>query len=156
MLEILTHFSKLDRVSRSVDPSSFVASPGIWAAVQPDGSIANCDASSIKTIHKLVIGSKSSNIYEGHDVEVGRVATMESIGVRCKVDSEGYAGTIAQGDNLYVSYQTTGTSAIGKLSSTATPVGGETGSREVVARCEEVGTNYIVFKTISPYVTTLQ
>jgi len=155
MLEILTHFNKLDRVSRVVDPSSFVAAPGIWAAVQTDGSVENCDAAAVKTIHKLVIGSKSSNIYEGHDVEVGRIGTMESLGVRCKVDSEGYAGTIAQGNTLYVSYQTTGTSALGKLSSVSTPIGSETGTREVVARCEEVGTGYIVFKTISPYTASI-
>jgi len=154
MLEILTILSKLDRVSRSVDPSSFVAAPGIWAAVQSDGSVANCDAAAAKNIHKMVIGSKSSNIYEGHDVEVGRISTMESVGARCKVDGEGYAGTILQGSILYVSYNTTGTSTIGKLRDTV-EAGHETGSREIVARCEEVGTDYIVFKTISPYVATL-
>ena len=154
MLEILTVMSKLDRVSRVVDPSSFVAAPGIWAAVQSNGAVANCDASSLKYIHKMVIGSKSSNIYEGHDVEVGRIGTMESVGTRCKVDGEGYAGTIVQGDLLMVSYHTTGTSTIGKLRST-TESGHETGEREIVARAEEVGTGYIVFKTISPYRATI-
>ena len=155
MLEILTIMSKLDRVSRVVDPSSFVGAPGIWGAVQANGSIANCDGTAVKTIHKLIIGSKSSNIYEGHDVEVGRIGTMESVGTRCKVDSEGYAGTIAQGNLLYVSYQTTGSTSIGNLSAIAAPVGGERGTREIVARCEEVGTGYIVFKTISPYTASL-
>ncbi len=154
MLEILTILSKLDRVSRVVDPSSFVAAPGIWAAVQSDGSIANCDAASVKTLHKMVISSASSNQYESNDIEVGRITTMESVGARCKVDSEGYAGTIAQGDMLYVSYNTTGTSTIGKLRS-STEVGHETGSREIVGRAEEVGTDYIVFKTVDPYVASL-
>jgi hypothetical protein len=154
MLEILTVLSKLDRVSRVVDPSSFVGVPGIWAAVQSTGSVANCDDTSVKYIHKMVIGSKSSNIYEGHDVEVGHIGTMESVGARCKVDGEGYAGTIAQGDLLMVSYNTTGTSTLGKLRST-TEGGHETGDREIVARCEEVGTGYIVFKTISPYKATI-
>jgi len=154
MLEILTHLAKVDRPVRVVDPSSFVAAPGIWGAVQANGSIANCDAAAVKTLHKMVIGSKSSNIYEGHDVEVGRIGTMESVGVRCKVDGEGYAGTIVQGDLMYVSYHTTGTSTIGKLRST-TEAGHETGSREIVARAEEIGTGYVVYKTISPYVATL-
>lgn len=154
MLEILTILSKLDRVTRVVDPSSFVASPGIWAAVQSDGSVANCDAASVKTLHKMIISSASSSQYESHDIEVGRIATMESTGARVKVDAEGYAGTIAQGDMLYVSYNTTGTSTIGKLRST-TEVGHETGDREIVARAEEVGTDYLVFKTVSPYKETL-
>jgi len=154
MLEILTHMSKLDRPARVVDPSSFVAAPGIWAAVQADGSLANCDVAAVKTLHKMVIGSKSSNIYEGHDVEVGRIGTVESVGIRCKVDGEGYAGTVLQGSMLYVSYNTTGTSTIGKLRDTV-EAGHETGNREIVGRCEEVGTDYIVFKTIAPYVATL-
>ena len=154
MLDILTHLNKTDRVSRSIDPSSFVAAPGIWAAVQSDGSIANCDAAAVKTLHKLVIGNASSSVYESHDVEVGRIGTMESVGIRCKVDSEGYAGTVAQGDLLMVSYNTTGTSTIGKLMST-TEIGHETGSREIVARAEEIGTDYVVFKTVSPYAATI-
>jgi len=153
MLEILTTLSKLDRVSRHVDPSSFVAAPGIWAAVQTDGSIANCDSAAVKSLHKLVIGSKSGNMYEGHDVEVGRITTVESVGARCKVDGEGYAGTVNQGDLLCVSYNTVGTSTIGKLVSVDETA--ETGTREIVARAEEIGTDFIVFKTVSPYKTTL-
>jgi hypothetical protein len=154
MLEILTILNKVDRVSRVVDPDSFVAAPGIWGAIQSDGSIANCDAASVKYIHKLAMSSASSSVYESHDIEVGRITTMESLGTRVKVDSEGYAGTIAQGDLLFVSYNTTGTSTIGKLRST-TEAGHETGDFEVVARAEEVGTDYLVYKTISPYKVTL-
>ena len=154
MLEILTKLAPLDRVSRVVDPDTFVAAPGIWGAIQSDGSIANCDAASVKYIHKLVISSASSNQYESHDISVGRITTLESLGVRCKVDSEGYAGTIAQGDLLMVSYNTTGTSTIGKLRST-TEIGHATGDHEIVARAEEVGTDYLIYKTISPYKATI-
>lgn len=152
-LEILTILSKLDRVSRVVDPDSFVASPGLWGAIASDGSIANVDAAAVKKIHKMVISSSSANIYEAHDIQVGRITTMESDGARCKVDTEGYAGTVNQGDMLCVSYLSTGANSIGKLVSTAET--SETGVREVVARAEEVGTDYVVFKTVSPYTTTL-
>lgn len=153
MLEILTILSKLDRVSRVVDPDTFVAAPGLWGAIQSDGSIANCSVQASEKIHKMVISSASSNIYESHDIQVGRITTMESVGARCKVDGEGYSGTVNQGDMLCVSYQTTGTVSIGKLVSTAETA--ETGLVEVVARAEEVGTDYIVFKTVDPYTETL-
>ena len=77
----------------------------------------------------------------------------ETVGARCKVDAEGYAGTVNQGDMLCVSYLTTGANSIGKLVSVDET--SETGNVEVVGRAEEVGTDYIVFKTIDPYVTTL-
>ena len=156
MLEILTVLSKLDRVSRAVNPATFVAAPGIWAAVGLDGSLTNC-AVATELVHKMVIGSKSSNIYEGQDVDVGRITTMESLGARCKVDSNGYDGVVAQGAPLYVSYMTTGANSIGKLVSTAQAVAhSENGQiREIVARAQEVGTGYIVFETISPYTATL-
>ena len=153
MLEVLTILSKLDRVSRVVDPDTFVATPGLWGAIQSDGSIANADVTAIKKIHKMVMSSASSNIYESHDIDVGRITTMESVGARCKVDSEGYSGTINQGDLLCVSYLTTGSNSIGKLVSREETA--ETGVREMVARAEEVGTDYIVFKTIDPYTETL-
>jgi len=154
MLEILTILSKLDRVSRVVDPDSFVASPGLWGAIQSDGSIANCSAQATELIHKMVISSATASAYESHDISVGRITTMETVGARCKVDEEGYEGTILQGDMLHVSYLTTGVNSIGKLRST-TEVGHETGLVEVVARAEEVGTDYIVFKSIDPYTETL-
>lgn len=150
MLEILTHFNKLDRVSRKIDPDNFTAIPGIWAEVEDAGSIANITTDTPAPINKLVIGNRSDNIYESHDTSVGRIATMETIGVRIKVDSEGYDGTVNKGDLLVPS---TATGSEGKLVSVIETA--ETGAYEQVARAEEVGTDYIVYKTISPVMVTL-
>lgn len=151
MLEILTPLNKLERVSRQIDPATFVAAPGIWAQVQADGSLLNVLNTVKAKINKLVIGSASSNQYESHDVEVGRVATLESIGCRVKVSNTGYAGTIAQGDFLLVSSDT---ASLGKLITLATA--SSTGVYEYVARAEEVNTadGYIIYRTISPVLVT--
>jgi len=152
MLEIFTPMNKIERVSRVVDPDNFVAAPGIWGYIDTDGSIKNQVTDTPKVLNKLVITSKSSNIYESHDVEVGRITSMESFGVRVQVDSEGYDGTINQGDKLVVS---TADGSEGKLVSTAET--SETGDYEVVARAEEVNTTdgWIIFRTLSPVVETL-
>jgi len=138
MLEILTPLTKVERVSRQIDPSTFVAEPGIWAQVNAK-------------INKLVIGSASQNPYESHDIEVGRITTMESFGVRCKVDTVGYSGVIADGDFLVVS---SAASTLGVLMSTAAVAAG---TYEIVARAEEVNTvaGYIVFRTVSPTMITI-
>ena len=151
MLEILTPLAKLERVSRQIDPTVFVATPGIWAQVQADGSLLNV-ANTVKAkVNKLVIGSASLNVYESHDVEVGRITTLETIGARVKVDGEGYAGTIAQGDFLLVSSDT---ASLGKLITLATA--SSTGIYEYVARAEEVNTaaGYLIFRTVSPALVT--
>lgn len=152
MLEILTHFNKLDRVSRLIDPDNFVATPGIWAEVEAAGSIANVTTSTPAAVNKLVIGNRSDNIYESHDTSIGRITTMETLGVRIKVDEEGYDGTINLGAVLMVS-AASGTE--GKLVDVGET--SETGNFEHVARAEEVNDTegYIVYKTISPYVATL-
>ena len=151
MLEILTPLQKLERVSRQIDPTTFVATPGIWGQVQADGSLIAVLNTIKAKVNKLVIGSASLNVYESNDVEVGRITTLESIGARVKVDSAGYAGTIAQGDFLLVSSDT---ASLGKLITKATAV--STGDYEYVARAEEVNTaaGYIIFRTISPIMTT--
>jgi len=152
MMEVLTPLSKLERVSRKVDPTTFVATPGIWASVGAAGGVANVVATVNAPVNKLVMSSASANKYESHDVEVGRVTTLESIGARVKVDADGYDGTINQGDLLVVS-SASGTE--GKLVSVAET--SETGDFEHVARCEEVNATqgWIVYRTISPYVETL-
>lgn len=148
MLEILTPMNKIERVTRQIDPDNFVAAPGIWAEVEAAGSIKNVVTDTPALINKLVMGNASSNVYESHDVSIGRITTMESFGVRCKVDSEGYAGTIAQGALLIVS---TKTGQEGKLVS----VDEETeaaGDYEIVAKTEQVDATagWIIFKTVSP------
>jgi hypothetical protein len=151
MLELLTPMQKLERVSRQIDPSTFVAAPGIWAQVEADGSLLNV-ANTVKAkVNKLVIGSASLDKYESNDVEVGRITSLETIGCRVKVDGAGYAGTIAQGDFLIVSSDT---ASLGKLITVATA--SSAGNYEVVARAEEVNTaaGYIIYRTVSPYIVT--
>lgn len=137
MLEILTPLSKTHRVSRKIDSSNFVATPGIWAEVQADGSLDNVTATTIvgAGLAKMVITSASDNIYESHDVEVGRISTLETpVGVRFTVDGEGYAGTIAAGDLLSVIVDAG--DDIGKLSNLAGLT--ETGTYPVVAICQSI------------------
>jgi len=145
---MLTLMNKVERVSRRIDPDNFVAVPGIWAELDTDGSIKNVTTDTPGLMNKLVIGNASSNVYESHDVSVGRITTVESYGDRFKVDSEGYSGTIVAGEDLIVS-TTSGTE--GKLVGIANQAEA-TGNYEVVARAEEVnGTaGYIVFRTLSP------
>lgn len=155
MLEVLTLLNKVERVSRVIDPANFVSEPGIWAKVESDGSLVNADGSAAD-INKMVMTSSSSNIYESHDVEVGRITTLESIGTRCKVDGEGYAGSPSQGDLLFVSTDT-GNETEGKLVSVTENPGSESGDHEVVARCEEENSTegWIIFRTISPTTVSL-
>ena len=150
-LEILTPMNKVERVSRQITPSTFVAAPGVWAAVQSDGSLLNVAENAYPTISKLVIGSASANSYESHDVEVGRIATLESFGVRCKVDSTGFAGTILQGAMLVVSSKA---GELGKLIS-VDDAGTTHHAYEVVARCEEISTTHLTFRTLSPVMFTV-
>ena len=173
MLEILTKLAPLDRVSRVVDPSSFVASPGIWAAVQANGSVANCDAAAQKTLHKLVIGSASANIYESHDIEVGRCATLEHV-FRASVDTDGFQETLGgtelttavsyvAGDELTVAHLTTSATNqtaityckaadLGKLRPILATSTQEQG-KIVVARVEsfDATNNVLTFNTVTPY-----
>ena len=147
MLDILTPLSKLTRVSRSVsDMSTFVAAPGIWGEIQSDGSIANVTTASVVALPKMIISSASDSIYESNDVEVGRVATMESPGARCKVDTDCYITTnVAQGTYLVVG---TGAGHEGKL--IALPAA-PPATYIVVARCEQVsGTDWMIYETVSP------
>lgn len=152
MLEILTLMNKIERVSRRIDPDNFVAVPGIWAELDTDGSIKNVTTVTPGLMNKLVISNASDNIYESHDISVGRVTTVESHGVRCKVDSEGYSGTIVAGENLIVS---TASGTEGKLVG-VTNEAEAAGDYEVVARVEESNATegWIIFRTLSPVIYT--
>lgn len=151
MLEILTPLNKVERVSRQIDPATFVAAPGVWAQVTADGSLINVLEGVNAKINKLVMGSASSNVYESHDVEVGRITTMESYGNRVKVDGAGYHGTIVAGDMLVVS---SAADSLGKLMSVSDAAAG---TYEVVARCEEINdvTGLLTYKTVSPSMVTI-
>ena len=151
MFEILTPMNKVERVSRQIDSATFIAAPGEWAQVGTDGALINVLSTVNAKINKLVIGSASDNVYESHDVEVGRIATLESHGVRCKTDSVGYTGTPTQGDMLVVSSYA---ASLGKLISVAEAVNG---TYEIVARAEEVNSasGYIIYRTLSPVMITI-
>ena len=146
-LQILTPLTKTDRVSRQMNPVTFVATPGIWAMLNNDGTISNVVADTPALINKLVIGSRSGNKYESNDTSHGRITTMESIGIRCRVSNNLYSGTINKGDQLIVS---TDALTLGQLVSVAET--SETGWYEVVARCEEINDiqGYMIFRTVSP------
>lgn len=151
MLEILTPLAKCVRVTRSIDTATFVAKPGIWAEVASDGSLANVAGAAV-LVNKMVMSSASDNEYESHDVEVGRITTLEGpYGVRFKVDSEGKVGTIVQGDMLVVSNQAT---EEGKLRVSA---GLPAGTYEIVARCEQVDNTagWIIAELVSPSTVTI-
>jgi len=148
MLEILTPFTKFTRVSRKITPSSFVAVPGIWGVINSSGGLSNVVTSTPPIGARMVISSASSNIYESHDIEVGRITTIESPGVRFKVDTEGYldSANVAVGKDLVVS-DVAGSE--GKLAVEA-DVGNAT--YEIVARVEEFDAtnNILTAVTVSP------
>ena len=154
-LQILTPMNKIERVSRQIDPAVFRAVQGIWAELQNDGSLLNIVTSTPAKINKLVLGSRSGNIYEGHDTAHGRIATMESFGVRCRISNNLYDGitsAISMGDRLVVS-----TAALTKGQLISAETTAETGSYEVVGRCEEINDlqGYMIFRTVSPVMVSL-
>jgi hypothetical protein len=151
-LEILTPLDKLHRVSRKVDKDTFVIEPGQWGEVKADGSLENITTDTPGVITKLVMSNVSDNVYESHDIEVGRATTVEDIGYRFQVDSTGFVGTAAFGEFYAVSDKAPNE---GKLFDIAEKPTSEAGNYEVVARCEEVGTGYRVFRTVSPEITTV-
>ena len=148
-MEILTPMNKVERVTRKIDPATFVAVPGIWAVLGTTGILTNVAEGVNALVNKLIIGSASSSVYESHDVEVGRITTMESHGIRIKVDTAGYSATTpVAGDLLVVS---SAAATLGKLMPSDEAAGG---TYEVVGRIEEVLTGYIIYRTMSPvYVT---
>ena len=160
MLELLTPMNKLERVSRKITPASFVAEPGIWAPVQSDGSLANVTTDTPELVNKLVITSASSNVYESHDVEVGRITCMETQGARVKVDSEGWydsaIGNITVGDLLYVAASDGNEGKLASVSSNPDTL--SSGTYEVVGRVEEVNSTggWIIYRTISPTTHTFE
>jgi hypothetical protein len=151
-LQILTPWSKIERVSRQMDPAIFRAIQGIWAKLNNDGTIVNIVEDTPAKINKMVLGSRTGDKYESHDTAHGAIATMESFGIRCKVSTNLYTGTISLGDRLVVS---TDGATLGQLTSAETTA--ETGSYEVIGRVEEINTaeGYMIFRTISPEMVSL-
>lgn len=154
MLEILTPLSKVHRVSRKIDPSNFVANPGLWADLQTDGTLENMTTSTPSVNCKMVITSASDNVYESHDVEVGRISTLETPeGIRCRVDEEGYVDSVnvAIGGDLMVSVDAGNEGKLAVLADIT-----QTGDYAIVARVEEFDAtnNILTFVTVSPRTVT--
>jgi hypothetical protein len=151
-MQILTPMSKLDRVSRQIDPANFIIAPGMWAKLNNDGSLSNVVANTPAKINKMVINSRTASKYESHDTAAGRITTMESIGTRVKLSYGLYVGVITMGDRLAVS---TYSDTLGKLISVEEPY--ESGDYEVVAICEEahITEGFIVIRTVSPAIVSL-
>ena len=149
---ILTPMSKLDRVSRQIDPDTFTATPGIWAVLNTNGTLTNVVANTPNLVNKMVINQRTTSKYESHDTAVGRIATMESIGTRVMLSYSLYVGVINQGDRLVVS---TDSDTLGKLISAEETY--ETGTYEIIARCEEahITAGYIIIRTVSPSLISL-
>lgn len=154
MLEILTPLSKTHRVSRKIDDSTFVATPGLWADLQADGSLDNITTDTPSVNCKMVISSASLNVYESHDIAVGRISTLETPeGIRCRVDEDGYVDSVnvVVGVDLVVAVDA---GDEGKLSTVADIT--KTGDYAIVARCEEMDAtnNICTFVTVSPRTVT--
>jgi hypothetical protein len=138
--------SKLTRVSRKVNPATLVAVPGVWLSIDATGIASNVQTSTAPLVAKLCIGSNSANPYESHDVEVGRITTLETIGVRCGVDSDGFHGSsITQGALLSVD---TSAGYEGQLKAA---VKGDVAV--AVAEGYDSATGVLTFTTCSPIVT---
>lgn len=137
MFEILTPLAKLHRVSRQIeDVSAFVAHPGLWGALNANGTIKNVPEGTPSIVTKLIVGNCSSDPYESHDVKgSGRISTIEDVGFRFSCDSDCYTGEPDFGDFLAVSDQA---DALGKLFDLNDSPNGESGDYEAVARVEEV------------------
>jgi len=150
MLEVLTPLNKVERVSRSIDSSNFVAVPGIWGALGTTGALTNITTGVESGLRKLIISSASSNVYESHDIEVGRITTVESFGIRVKVDTEGYVHQVDQGDFLVVCAED---GSEGKLVAVSQAAAGD---YYRVAQIEEVdeANSTITYRTITPSAVT--
>jgi hypothetical protein len=148
MFEILTPLAILHRESRPIDPTTFLATPGLWGVIGSDGTLTNVVAGTKAKINKLIVGARSSSQYESHDTAVGRISTIENVGFRVQCDTAGYVGDVHQGDFLAVCDNA---SYLGKLFSVAESPNGENGDYELVARVEEIDatTGVIVYRTVS-------
>jgi hypothetical protein len=148
MMNVLTYLSKVDRVSRSVNPATFTYNPGKWAEIDSTGTLTiPADGTPCK-LPALVMGDTADNKYEGHDTSVGRVSTIESYGVRVEVDTDGYAGTINSGDLLFVSAET---ASKGKLIASGSIVAA--GTYVAVAKAHTLISSKLTYVTLSPSTT---
>jgi hypothetical protein len=134
MLEILTPLAKCIRVTRNIDIANFTAVPGLWAWMDTDGSIKDQVATTVQKINKIVMTSATDNIYESHDIEAGRITTLEGpLGLRFRVDTACFTGTPNPGDDLVVCVDA---GKLGMLAALADVT--QAGTYEVVARAEQI------------------
>ncbi len=150
--QCLTILSKAQRVSRMCDPDTLVAESGFWVELVADGSVDLVGATATK-IAKLLYNGNSGNMYESHDVSLGRITTLETVGARISVTSDFLVGAVAFGDDLYVAFNQTPATDNGKLSSAQTT---GAGSYNIVAKCEQLNADgSIEYSIVSPVKLTL-
>ena len=156
MFEILTPLNKVERVTRKINPATFTGLPGFWAVLESDGSLSNNEVNSggsvENPVNKLVIGDNSTDPYEAHTVQVGRISTAESIGIRIRMDNTYFTnnnpGNIVMGAIMCAGYFIN----LVPLANTFAPR-----LFEAVARVEEFNADktIIVIRTIQPYIVDL-
>jgi len=102
-LEIITLYNKFDRVTRSiVDLDNFQIDPGMWAVVTDDSKVDMVSDYS-SGLCQMVINYVGSDFYETHDTRASRVTTVESIGVKFRINNSVYVGNPAVDELLTVS-----------------------------------------------------
>ena len=103
MFDVKTPLSKLHRATRRITVGSFVAVPGVWAAVNASGNLiniaTNLTSGAQPKVLKPVLGNASTNVYESNDIKVGSIATIESP-FRASVDGVGYQKVDAQSSTI--------------------------------------------------------
>lgn len=148
--QLLSILSKTQRVSRVCDPDTLIAEAGTWVELNSDGSVALVGVSAPK-VSKLLYNGNSDSMYESHDVALGRITTLETIGARVQVSSDFLVGDMNQGDDLYVVYNTE--SDNGKLASAQEAADG---TYTVVGKVEQVNADgSICYSTVSPVKVTI-
>jgi hypothetical protein len=149
MINVLTILSKLDRVSRVVDPASFSYNPGQWADLDSEGGLVVPANGVPAVLPQLILGNPGDNVYEGHDLKVGRITTIEGAGVRVSVDGAGFAGTVNQGDLLYVSADSANKGKLVALATITAP-----GWYVAVAKAQQITAGVLTYVTLSPVILT--
>ena len=146
MFEVLTLLTKTSRIPRTCDPDTLVGEPGIWVELMGDGSVVNVGATA-PLIAKVLFNGNSSSVYESHDVSIGRISTLETVGARCHETADHLVGTINRGDKLYVTFGSAAVTA-GTTGRLASINQASAATYTSVATCEEVQADGSIVYTI--------
>jgi len=102
MFDVKTILNKIHRPVRPV-ARGFVCQPGLWAYLDNDGILHNIpntsETQAQPQVLKPMFNTVANERYEGNDVVVGRVATLEGV-FRAYVDSSGFQVTDNAGNAI--------------------------------------------------------